>query len=180
MLHRIRRGLAAERTRMFDGPVKVDEGYFGGKRKNMSNARRDELKDTGRGPVGKTAVAGMKDRKTGQVAAQVVERTDGETLKGFIDGHAGRDATLYTDDATAYRRTRREHETVRHSVSEYVKGQAHTNGVESRYVDEFAGRHNIRDLDTIDQMAHVAASMVGRRLLYRDLIADNGRSAAAG
>lgn len=41
-----------------------------------------------------------------------------------------------------------------------------------RYVNEFAGRHNIRDLDTIDQMAHVVAGMVGRRLLYRDLTAD--------
>ena len=71
---------------------------------------------------------------------------------------------------------------------------AHTNGVESfwsmlkrgyhgvyhhmspkhlqRYVDEFAGRHNIREMDTIDQMRHVVAGLVGKRLLYRDLIAD--------
>ena len=46
-----------------------------------------------------------------------------------------------------------------------------------RYVNEYAGRHNLRELDTIDQMHHVVAGMVGRRLLYRDLIADNGRSA---
>ncbi len=201
MLHRIREGLGAERKRMFEGPVEVDETYVGGKRKNMSNAKRKELAGTGRGPVGKTAVAGMKDRETGQVAARVVERTDGETLKGFIDDHAEPDATLYTDDATAYRGSGRPHETVKHSVSEFVRGQAHTNGVESfwsmlkrghtgvyhrmspkhlqRYVDEFSGRHNIRNLDTIDQMAHVAAGMVGRRLLYRDLTADNGRSAVA-
>ena len=60
---------------------------------------------------------------------------------------------------------------------------AHTNGVESfwsmlkrahkgtfhrlsvkhlqRYIDEFAGRHNVREMDTLDQMAHVAAGMVG-------------------
>ena len=41
-----------------------------------------------------------------------------------------------------------------------------------RYVSEFAGRHNIRDLDTIKQMEDVVAGLVGRRLLYRDLIAD--------
>ena len=41
-----------------------------------------------------------------------------------------------------------------------------------RYVDEFAGRHNIRDMDTLAQMQHVVAGMVGRRLLYRKLIAD--------
>lgn len=40
-----------------------------------------------------------------------------------------------------------------------------------RYAYEFAGRHNIRDLDTIEQMAHVAAGLVGRRLTYRELIA---------
>ena len=38
---------------------------------------------------------------------------------------------------------------------------------------------DIRDMDTVDQMAHVVAGMVGRRLLYRDLTADNGRSRVA-
>ena len=40
-----------------------------------------------------------------------------------------------------------------------------------RYVTEFAGRHNVRDEDTIDQMRNVVAGMVGKRLMYRDLIA---------
>ena len=39
-----------------------------------------------------------------------------------------------------------------------------------RYVDEFVGRHNIRDRDTIDQMEDLVARMVGKRLLYRNLI----------
>ena len=39
-----------------------------------------------------------------------------------------------------------------------------------RYVNEFAGRHNIRREDTIDQMRRLAAGMVGKRLLYKDLI----------
>jgi len=38
---------------------------------------------------------------------------------------------------------------------------------------------NIRDMDTADQMAHVVAGMVGRRLPYRDLTADTGRSRVA-
>ena len=85
------------------------------------------------------------------------------------------------------------HETVKHSISEYVNGMAHTNGIESfwsmfkrgyhgtyhhmskkhlgRYVTEFAGRHNVRQTDTINQMENVVASMVGKRLMYRDLIA---------
>ena len=48
-----------------------------------------------------------------------------------------------------------------------------------RYVSEFAGRHNVREMDTLAQMQHVVAGMVGRQLMYKDLIADNGRSAKA-
>ena len=39
-------------------------------------------------------------------------------------------------------------------------------------MSEFAGRHNVRELDTLAQMQHVAAAMVGKRLMYRDLVAD--------
>ena len=48
-----------------------------------------------------------------------------------------------------------------------------------RYVDEFPGRRNIRDLDTIRQMEHVVARKVGKRLMYRDVITDNSQSARA-
>ena len=40
-----------------------------------------------------------------------------------------------------------------------------------RYVFEFAGKHNIRESDTIVQMRDTVARLVGRNLLYRDLIA---------
>ena len=77
MLHRIRQAWASgDGGGPFDGPVEVDESYFGGKRKNMSNAKRRELADTGRGAVGKTAVVGMKDRATGRVSARVVAHTE--------------------------------------------------------------------------------------------------------
>ena len=39
-----------------------------------------------------------------------------------------------------------------------------------RYAVQFAGRHNVRDMDTVDQMQHVVAGLVGRRLMYNDLI----------
>ena len=38
------------------------------------------------------------------------------------------------------------------------------------YVGAFAGRHNIRDLNTIDQMSALAAGMAGKRLTYKELI----------
>ncbi len=205
MLHRIRETWGGGDGAAFAGPVEVDETYMGGKRKNMSTAKRKELAGTGRGPVGKTAVVGAKDRKTNRVAARVVDAVDGATLNAFVDGHTDSDASVYTDGSSAYK-GRPNHRSVAHSAGEYVRylaeGKIHTNGVESfwsmlkrahkgtfhrlspkhlqRYVSEFAGRHNIRDRDTIDQMEDVVAGLVGRRLMYRDLVADNGRSAVAG
>ena len=43
------------------------------------------------------------------------------------DGHAAPESMVYTDGATAYR-GRTNHEAVHHSVGEYVRGKAHTNG----------------------------------------------------
>ena len=62
MLHRIREGWNSSggNGKPFSGPVEVDEAYMGGKRRNMSQKRQSEL--TGRGPVGKTSIAGIKDR----------------------------------------------------------------------------------------------------------------------
>ena len=193
MLHRIREAWSTESDSLFAGPVEVDETYIGGKLKNMSNAKRRELKDTGRGAVGKTAIVGAKDRATKQVRVEVVESTDRETLHGFVSEAVAPWATVYTDEAVAYEGIPNPHETVKHSVSEYVRDMAHTNGIESfwsmlkrayqdtyhhvsekhlnRYITEFAGKHNLREADTVNQMAAVAAGMVGKRLMYRDLIA---------
>ena len=48
-----------------------------------------------------------------------------------------------------------------------------------RYVTEFAGKHNIRDANTLDQMVGVARAMSDQRLRYADLIADNGLDSGA-
>ena len=83
LAHRLRRALNRDGD-MFVGSVEVDETYIGGKRKNMSNAKRKELAGTGRGAVGKTAVVGIKDRETKNVRAKVVENTDKATLQDFV------------------------------------------------------------------------------------------------
>ena len=163
LAHRIRKSLEQPEA-PFSGPVEVDETYIGGKRKNMPNRKRKELR--GRGAVGKTTVIGAKDRATNVVAAQRIENTDKPTLQGFVGEHAAPGATVYTDEHGSYEGMRLHHEAVKHSVSEYVRGQAHTNGMESfwsmlkrgyhgtfhhfsekhtgRYVAEFSRRHNIR------------------------------------
>ena len=93
LAHRLRVALSEEGG-VFSGPVEVDESYFGGRRRNMSNACRKELADTGGGAVSKTAVVGVKDRATKQVAARVVERTDGAALQGFVIDHTAPGARL--------------------------------------------------------------------------------------
>ena len=40
-----------------------------------------------------------------------------------------------------------------------------------RYVNKLAGRNNIRDKDTIDPMEYIVAGMIGKRLMYKDIIA---------
>ena len=70
MLQRIREGFFNDPSSM-GGPVEVDETYMGGKRRNMPKSKRAKLE--GRGPVGKTAVVGAKDRNTKMVSARVVE-----------------------------------------------------------------------------------------------------------
>ncbi len=201
MLHRIREAWATKTGGQFTGPVEVDETYIGGKRKNMSKAKRKEKFDTGRGAIGKTAVIGMKDRGSNKVTARVVEDTDAITLHEFVTANAVPDAKVYTDDHGSYKGMPFDHETVKHSVAEYVDGMAHTNGIESfwsmlkrahkgtfhkispkhldRYVQEFSAKHNIRRSGTLAQMRTTVARLVGRNLLYRDLIADNGLASGA-
>jgi len=135
------------------------------------------------------------------VVAKVVEKTDAETLQGFVTDHTEEGTQIYTDEASAYKGIDRPHETVKHSVGEYVQDQAHTNGLESfwapmkrgyqgvyhkmspkhldKYVSEYSNRHNVRSQNTVDQMGSVVKGMINKRLRYVDLIADNGLCSGA-
>ena len=191
LAHRIRECWDDLHGEPFAGPVEVDETYVGGKAKNMhAKARRERIR--GRGAVDKTPVVGVKDRATNKVAAGVVGDTTGPTLRGFVTDRSAEGAMVYSDDAKAYRGLPH-HEAVRHSVAEYVNGQAHVNGIESfwaglkrgyhgtfhhvsaehldRYVREFAGRHNRRRLDTEAMMSVMVRGMVGKHLPYTELTA---------
>ena len=196
MAHRLRHAFNNGGA-LFGGPVEVDETFVGGLE---GNKHGDKKIKAGRGTVGKTAVAGIRDRETGQVHAAPVHNTDKATLQGFVEANSADGATVYTDDHKAYDGLPN-HETVQHSAGEYVRDAVHTNGVESfwamfkrghkdtyhkmskkhlaRYVDEFAGRHNGRPMDTIDQMGALIGGMEGKRLQYADLIAPNGLPSGA-
>lgn len=189
MTHRIREAWD-DAQEPFEGEVEVDESFFGGKEANKHAKKKLRA---GRGTVGKTAVAGIKDRETNQVKAEVVSAVNKETLQEFVVENTTEDTSVYTDEASAYQGIPRNHIPLNHSVGEYVREQAHTNGMESfwammkrgfngtyhkmspkhlqRYVEEFEGRHNDRPSDTIEQMANMVQGMDGKRLRYSDLIA---------
>ena len=172
------------------GEVEVDETYIGGKRKNMSNAKRKEL--TGRGTVGKQPIMGMLERG-GQVRAMPIRGAEKKVLHGHIRNEVEKGSTIYTDEWKAYKGLKGyTHEAVKHSAGEYVNGMAHTNGIESfwalmkrgyigthhwwsikhlhRYVSEYAYRHNTRSLTGASAIGKVIKGGIGKKLTYKQLI----------
>ena len=119
MLQRIRKAWDSGDLEQFAGPVEVDETHMGGKERNKHSKKKLRA---GRGGVGKAVVVGAKDRKTNKVRAKVVKGADAKTLQKFVVDSAADGATVYTDDAAAYKGMPFDHASVRHSVGEYVDG----------------------------------------------------------
>ena len=188
LAHRLRKAYELP-PESLHGPVEVDETYIGGLEKNKHSSKRTRI---GGGSGGKAPVVGIKDRQTNEVRARAIRRTDKETLQGFIVEHVDALATVYTDEYPCYATLPYRHSVVKHSAGQYVDGDVHTNGIESfwatfkrgykgvyhwmsvkhlnRYVQEFAGRHNARDLDAIDRMARLVVGLERKRLRYKDLV----------
>ena len=201
LAHRIRRAFE-EYHRAEDemaGPVEVDETFVGGRE---TNKHADKKLNMGRGPVGKTIVAGVLDRATNTVSAAVVPNIRRATLDPFVRGRIADGATVYTDENPAYDAIPNR-EAVAHGRGEYVRGDCHINGAESfwavlkrgykgihhkmspkhlqRYLHEFAGRHNLRDRGgTVERMGLLVRGMDGRRLTYADLVRPNGLPSGSG
>ena len=189
MAQKIREGwLAGQDDDKLDGVVEVDETYIGGKSKNMHAKARKARKQYSN----KATVVGAIERD-GDVRVAHIKK---EQAPAFVQENVcPNNSIVMTDAAVVYRQLDGEFErhSVNHSIGEYVRGKAHTNGIESfwatlkrgykgtyhymshkhlsRYITEFAGRHNVRDYDTLVQMEMLATGFFGKRLRWNDLTA---------
>ena len=81
----------------------------------MHRSKRREL--TGRGGADKEIVVGIRDRKSSEIRATVIESADGPTLRKFVTDHATPGPRVYSHDAQAYKGLRN-HRSVAHNAGE--------------------------------------------------------------
>jgi transposase-like protein len=158
MNHQIRQLMTSCEPFLLHGTIEADETYIGGKRPGKR----------GRGAAGKTPVAGLIERD-GKVDATVVPDCKAVSLVPNIVAKVEPGSTIYTDELGSYNKLTAigfNHDTVRHNAGEFVRGEVHTNGMESfwaqfkrsvhgtfhhispqhsqKYLNEFAYRNNHR------------------------------------
>ena len=124
---KLRGRIAAEQERAmaeaFDGPVEIDESYFGGRRKGKR----------GRGAAGKVAVFGILKRG-GAVYARMIADCGRATLLPIIRRKVAPNSVVYSDSWSAYDTLWVEgyrHERVNHDEELAAAGGRHINGIEN-------------------------------------------------
>ena len=176
------------------GTVQVDEAFLGGK----EGAKHESKKlNAGRGAVGKTAVVGLRERGR-RVRAAPAASVDQATIASLAHGHVEIGSKVYTDSASAYNPVTGlfyDHASVYHGAGEFVRGDMHTNGIESvwallkravhgawhhvspklfaRYVDECAFRLNKGNVrvHTMDRLDAFMVRAFRSRITWREITA---------
>jgi transposase-like protein len=145
-----------------------------------------------KGPDNKTPVMALVERG-GEVRAMVVPTITANNVREVLVQHIHPSARLMTDDAKVYRKVGQpfaSHDAVNHSLYEYVRGEIHTNTVESffsrlkrqlygthhavskkhlhRYVAEVAFKHNTRWFEDGERTVRAIQGADGKRLRYKE------------
>lgn len=192
MDHRIRKAMAQNKGQLF-GRIEADETFIGGLSKNMHKKKRAAA-ISGTGGNSKTPVFGLRSR-SGEVRAQVVASVGKADLHKVIEENVTPGSTLYTDQWVGYRGLKEfKRKVVNHSAKQYVRGDVHTNSIESfwalfkrgyhgiyhqmskkhlqRYINEFAFRLNRREESMQSIFSEVIDRMSkGKNMSYQELIA---------
>ena len=129
LTHRIRAAMLEVNPEPLTGTVEVDETYIGGKRRHV-----------GQGYVGnKQMVLGAIERG-GRIRLRVEKRDNKKTLQGFIADTVSPSVDhIYTDEHPGYIGLDNDsgeeslHQSVKHRTEEWVRGDVHTNSVESAW-----------------------------------------------
>lgn len=205
MAHRIRESMRELSPAPIGGSGKTaeaDETFVGGSEKNRHKRQR-RIQDTG-GFQGKEPVFSVVERG-GKVRSHHVPRVNAATLRPILEAQLDKNSVLMTDGEGQYRLLGpmyAKHEAVNHRIGEYVRGDAHTNTVESyfailkrgingtyhhlsqqhlkRYLCEFDFRYNERSaLEVTDgeRADKVLRGSIGKRVTYQET---NGKGAASG
>jgi transposase-like protein len=195
LCHRIRESLRETNPEMLGGDgktVEIDESFVGGLEKNKHRNRREHK---GTGGAGKEAVFALVERG-GRVRSHHIPAVNAQTLRPILQAKLHAETMVMTDEGGAAKKVGSEfahHESVNHSIGEYVRGDAHTNTVEGyfsimkrgiygtfhhvsqqhlkRYLAEFDFRYNERSalgIEDAERMAKSVQGIVGKRLTYRD------------
>ncbi len=135
MCTRLRAAMRSKEWGQLMGVVEVDESYIGGKDRNRHKGKKSaDLRKAGKATgFAKVGVIGAIERK-GNVVCRVIGEADAPTLSSFVDRVTSDKVRLVaTDENQAYNYVRRglPHEAVNHSKDEWVRGEVHTNSIES-------------------------------------------------
>lgn len=190
MCHRLRYAMNSEVIReKLSGIVEVDETYVGGKLENMHVDVRTRV-----GIKKKAPVLALVQRN-GDVRTFPIRSSNAATLKQAILDNVDKSAKILTDKWHAYTGIGKSyeggHHTVNHSAWQYVRGDIHTNTVESyfsllkrgilgtfhhvsrqhlvQYCGEFAFRWNFKKASDTDRVTAMLKTVMGKRLFYGNL-----------
>jgi transposase-like protein len=196
MEHRLREAMApAKNIAPLGGEGKIveaDTTYVGGKEKNKHKNKRNPKNIGGKG---KQIVHTLVERG-GRARSDHIANISGKTLRPVVMKQVSRASAFMTDTAGGYMDLGKlfaRHEMVDHGAGEYVRGDAHSNTVESyfatfkrgitgvyhnvseahlkRYLAEFDFRYNERIALCVDDETRadtLIRGIVGKRLMYRD------------